>query len=156
MTRNRKNTTAITLRIDVDLLAELQSINPALLTVDPNTKKPKFRHGALGRYVSRLIREDIYQRKSIKDMSLEEIVDSIETGETGSGRYEVVSYTPDTYTVDRKEDETDDEYTDRVQKEFADWETRKLRDPFIEGILSRSDYEPESGGEDPSKNEEEK
>lgn len=141
MTRNRKNTTAITLRIDVDLLAELQSINPALLTVDPNTKKPKFRHGALGRYVSRLIREDIYQRKSIKDMSMEEIVESIEA--------------PEAYT-NRKEGETGDDYTDRVQKEFADWEARKLRDPFIEGILSRSDYEPESGGEDPSKNEEEK
>lgn len=141
MTRNKKNTTALTLRIDVDLLAELQSINPALLTVDPNTKKPKFRHGALGRYVSRLIREDIYQRKSIKDMSMKEIVESIEA--------------PEAYT-DRKEGETDDDYTDRVQKEFADWETRKLRDPFVEGVLSRSDYEPESGGEDPSKNEEEK
>jgi hypothetical protein len=64
MGKRKMNTEQLTLRIDVNLLNELKSINPSLLT--PSTKSDvefKFRYGALGKYIARLIRKDIDERK---------------------------------------------------------------------------------------------
>ena len=61
------NTEQITCRIDVDLLNELKSINPSLIT--PSTKVDKefkFRYGALGKYITRLIKQDVVKRKEHK------------------------------------------------------------------------------------------
>lgn len=71
MTRDRRNTQHLTLRIDIDLVDELKSTNPSLVT--RSTKKEgelKFRHGALGRYISRLIREDIERLKKLQQDDL--------------------------------------------------------------------------------------
>lgn len=63
MGRAKKDTTPITVRLPTPLVQELQSVNPSLITREVNKDKPKFRHGALGKYLERLIREDITKRK---------------------------------------------------------------------------------------------
>ncbi len=62
MTRNRKDTMAINLRVDINLIEKLMSINPSITTKDLTTGKVKFRHGALGRYIARLVNEDLNKR----------------------------------------------------------------------------------------------
>ncbi|MCK5644190.1 MAG: hypothetical protein KAJ19_25550 [Gammaproteobacteria bacterium] len=52
-------------RVDFDLIDKLKSINPSLVTRDTVTGAIKFRHGALGRYVQRLISEDIEKREKL-------------------------------------------------------------------------------------------
>lgn len=63
MGRQKLNTVQITTRIDQGILEELHMVNPSLLTVDPVSRKIKFRHGALSRYITRLIRKDIDERR---------------------------------------------------------------------------------------------
>ena len=63
MGRGKMNTQQITCRIDCDLIDKLKSINPSLLTTDSISGELKFRHGALGRYVARLISDDIARRE---------------------------------------------------------------------------------------------
>jgi len=53
---------AINLRVDVNLIEKLMAINPSLITKDQSSGKLKFRHGALGRYIARLVREDLNKR----------------------------------------------------------------------------------------------
>ncbi len=65
MGRPRKNTIQVVCRIDFDLIAKLKSINPSLVTRDTATGAIKFRHGALGKYVQRLISEDIEKREKL-------------------------------------------------------------------------------------------
>lgn len=60
------NTQQIVCRIDCDLINKLKSINPSLLTTDTITGALKFRHGALGRYMARLIADDIAKREEQK------------------------------------------------------------------------------------------
>ena len=62
----KKNTMAVNFRIDINIISKLQSINPAITTIDSVTGKTKFRHGALGRYIQRLIQEDINKREARK------------------------------------------------------------------------------------------
>lgn len=64
MGRLRRNTQALNFRVDSELLLRLQKINPAITTQDINTQETKFRHGALGKYMSRLITEDIEKREA--------------------------------------------------------------------------------------------
>lgn len=61
----RKDTLQLTCRINVNTLELLKSTNPTLCTRDPSSGAIKFRHGALGRYVERLILEDVNARKNI-------------------------------------------------------------------------------------------
>ena len=65
MGRAKRNTKAILCRIDIDLITKLKSINPSLVTRDTVTNEIKFRHGALGRYMTRLITEDIEKREKM-------------------------------------------------------------------------------------------
>lgn len=65
MARPRKNTMQLVCRVDFDLIDKLKSINPSLVTRDTVTGAIKFRHGALGRYVQRLISEDIEKREKL-------------------------------------------------------------------------------------------
>lgn len=68
MGRAKMNTQQIVCRIDCDLIDKLKSINPSLLTTDTVKGQLKFRHGALGRYIARLIADDIERReKQMKD-----------------------------------------------------------------------------------------
>jgi hypothetical protein len=64
MGRRKMDTVQVTCRINFNLLEELKLINPALVT---QSTKPdvelKFRHGALGKYIGRLISADIEERK---------------------------------------------------------------------------------------------
>jgi len=61
--RPKKDTVQVTFRLNFDYLQQLKLLNPQLLTRDPATNEPKFRHGALGRYLERLIREDLEKRE---------------------------------------------------------------------------------------------
>ena len=71
--RPRKSTVQVTFRINFDYMEKLKLLNPQLMTRDTTTGKPKFRHGALGRYIERLIREDLEKRaENYEDISLEE------------------------------------------------------------------------------------
>ena len=63
---------------DIDLMEQLISINPSLVTRDSVSGKIKFRHGALGKYLSRLIREDVEKRK--KKRKEDALVNFIEGG----------------------------------------------------------------------------
>ena len=65
MGRAKRNTKAVLCRLDIDLIEELKSINPSLVTRDSVSEELKFRHGALGRYITRLITEDILKRKEL-------------------------------------------------------------------------------------------
>lgn len=65
MTRLRKNTMQVVCRIDINVINKLKSINPSLVTKDTVTDKIKFRHGALGKYMQRLIIEDIERREEL-------------------------------------------------------------------------------------------
>jgi hypothetical protein len=60
----------INCRIDCNIISELMAINPSIVTQDSVTQQLKFRHGALGKYISRLILEDIAKRKERKDDDL--------------------------------------------------------------------------------------
>ena len=61
------NTEQITFRIDKELLSELKAINPALVTKSTKGEDQlKFRYGALGKYLTRLVRKDIEERKKMK------------------------------------------------------------------------------------------
>ena len=65
MGRRKMDTTQVTFRINVDLLDELKLINPSLVTADTRPDKGlKFRHGALGKYLARLVASDIEDRKT--------------------------------------------------------------------------------------------
>lgn len=65
MARPKKNTIQLVCRIDFDLISKLKLINPSLVTRDTATGQFKFRYGALGRYVQRLISEDIAKREKL-------------------------------------------------------------------------------------------
>ena len=65
MGRAKRNTQQIVCRIDCDLIDKLKSINPSLLTTDTVSGNTKFRHGALGRYITRLISKDITEREKL-------------------------------------------------------------------------------------------
>ncbi len=66
MSRAKKNTVQLVCRIDFNVINKLKSINPSLITRDTVSGKIKFRHGALGRYIQRLIDEDINKREGQK------------------------------------------------------------------------------------------
>lgn len=63
----KKNTVQLVCRVDFNVIDTLKSINPSLVTRDTVTGKIKFRHGALGRYIQRLINEDIDKREERKE-----------------------------------------------------------------------------------------
>ena len=65
MGRAKRNTKAVLCRIDIELIDKLKSINPSLVTRDTVTGDIKFRHGALGRYITRLISDDIALREEL-------------------------------------------------------------------------------------------
>lgn len=77
--RPKKSTVPLTFRLNVNYLEYLKSLNPQLLTRGPDGEI-KFRHGALGRYLERLIREDLERRADLAkiDTSLPRVdLDSI-------------------------------------------------------------------------------
>lgn len=61
--RPRTNTVQVTFRLNFDYYEKLKLINPQLTTRD-NSGNIKFRHGALGRYLSRLIKQDLDKRNA--------------------------------------------------------------------------------------------
>ena len=63
MPRPRKNTVQVNARVDGNVIDALTAINPSLVTRDSVSGKIKFRHGAFGKYLERLIRADIEERK---------------------------------------------------------------------------------------------
>jgi len=65
MPRPRKNTQQVVCRVDCNVISKLKSINPSLVTRDSVTQDIKFRHGALGKYIQRLLIEDIEKREKI-------------------------------------------------------------------------------------------
>ena len=67
MGRPKKNTVQFVCRVDFNVIESLKSINPSLMTQDSASGELKFRHGALGKYIQRLIIEDIDKRKEQKD-----------------------------------------------------------------------------------------
>ena len=77
MTRAKKNTVQVVCRVDFNVIDKLKSINPSLVTRDTVSNKIKFRHGALGRYIQRLIDEDITKREGQK--TDEDILDRFRT-----------------------------------------------------------------------------
>lgn len=71
MGRRKLNTEQLTCRVDVDLLNKLKSINPSLITLDTRPGKDiKFRHGAIGKYITRLIAEDVAKREDQKQLDI--------------------------------------------------------------------------------------
>lgn len=102
MGRRKMNTEQLTMRIDVDLLRKLKSINPALLTTAPNSTQLKFRHGALGKYVARLIRADITEREKFRQTNiLEEFKDERHSIEKQFG----LPHDPDAESIPATHDE---------------------------------------------------
>lgn len=67
MARPRKNTQQFVCRIDCNVIGKLKSINPSLVTKDSVTGDIKFRHGALGKYIQRLLIEDIEKREKLQE-----------------------------------------------------------------------------------------
>ncbi len=65
MPRPRKDTEQVVCRIDCNLMSKLKLINPSLITRDASSGKMKYRHGALGKYISRLIAQDIAKREEL-------------------------------------------------------------------------------------------
>ena len=63
MGRPKKNTLQLVCRIDCNVIDKLKLINPSLLTRDVVTEELKWRHGALGKYIQRLLIEDIAKRE---------------------------------------------------------------------------------------------
>jgi len=63
MARPKKDTQQIVCRVDCNVITKLKLINPSLLTQDAASGKLKFRHGALGKYIQRLIMEDTERRE---------------------------------------------------------------------------------------------
>jgi len=63
MARPKKDTQQVVCRIDCNVITKLKLINPSLLTQDASSGKLKFRHGALGKYIQRLIMEDTKRRE---------------------------------------------------------------------------------------------
>jgi len=70
MPRPKKNTQQIVCRVDCNIISKLKSINPSLLTQDSVSGELKFRHGAWGKYIQRLITEDIERREKLRDDEL--------------------------------------------------------------------------------------
>lgn len=70
MARPKRNTQQIVCRIDCNVIDKLKSINPSLLTKDSVTGDLKFRHGAWGKYIQRLLVEDIEKREKLRDDEL--------------------------------------------------------------------------------------
>lgn len=62
--RPKRNSVQVTFRLDFNYMEKLKLLNPQLLTRD-QSGSPKFRHGALGRYLERLIREDLEKRETL-------------------------------------------------------------------------------------------
>lgn len=60
--RPKKDTVRFQVRIAGDTFKLLPTFNPTLFTRTP-TGELKFRHGAISRYVERLINQDLEQRK---------------------------------------------------------------------------------------------
>lgn len=63
MTRARKNTRQVCIHLNAQVFEDLAQYNPQIMTRDSVSLEPKFRHGALSRYVERLIRQDLDERK---------------------------------------------------------------------------------------------
>jgi len=76
MGRAKKNTVQVVCRVDFNVIAKLKSINPSLVTKDTVSGNIKFRHGALGKYIQRLIIEDCAKRDLRKT---EDILDRFKT-----------------------------------------------------------------------------
>lgn len=70
--RPKRNSVQLTFRLDFNYLEKLKLLNPQLLTTDISSGQRKFRHGALGRYLERLIRADLEKRANA---SLDEITE---------------------------------------------------------------------------------
>lgn len=68
--RPKKSTVQVTFRINFDYVEKLKLINPQLTTQTPEGRV-KFRHGALGRYLERLIRTDLEQRADLAKIDLD-------------------------------------------------------------------------------------
>lgn len=66
MPRPKRNTRQVNIRLDIDLMDKLISTNPFLSTIDTRTGEPKFRHGALSRYVSALIADDLRKDRGLR------------------------------------------------------------------------------------------
>jgi hypothetical protein len=67
--RPKKSTVQVTFRLNFDYLQKLKLLNPQLLTRNSDGD-PKFRHGALGRYLERLIREDLEKRADLAKIDI--------------------------------------------------------------------------------------
>jgi hypothetical protein len=79
MGRGKRNTQQVVCRIDCNIIEKLKSINPSLLTRDSVSGMLKFRHGALGKYIQRLIQEDIEKRQDQHPVDiLEQIKEEME------------------------------------------------------------------------------
>lgn len=72
MGRRKMDTTDIHVMIGRETLEEISVVNPSLLTRDLNGEY-KFRHGALGKYIERLMKQDIVQRKKSIEQNLYEV-----------------------------------------------------------------------------------
>lgn len=85
MARPKKNTEQVTCRLNVNLVAKLKLINPAITTRDASSGKIKFRYGALGSYIARLIQEDVEKREKLLGlMEPTDILDKFRGDEDGS------------------------------------------------------------------------
>lgn len=60
--RPKKDTRQVKVWIQNSTMEELKKVNPRLITIAPGGE-PKFRYGSLGRYIERLILEDVARRK---------------------------------------------------------------------------------------------
>lgn len=70
--RPKRNSVQVTFRLDFNYLSKLKLLNPQLLVTDISSGQRKFRHGALGRYLERLIREDLERRAEPLNINLDE------------------------------------------------------------------------------------
>lgn len=80
MSRKKRNTTLICGRVDNNVIESLLTINPSLAKHDSSTTR--FRHGAIGKYLERLIRADIEERKKMQE---DELLGPFLTGEKTDG-----------------------------------------------------------------------
>ncbi len=80
MPRAKKNTVQLVCRVDFNIISKLKSINPSLVTKDASSGDIKFRHGALGKYIQRLITDDLAKRgKRIDEEPPEDILERFRT-----------------------------------------------------------------------------
>ena len=66
MGRGIRDTIRLSCRVNTKILEELKSLNPRLFTQVPGSTEIKFRYGSLGKYIERLIMDDIEARRGMK------------------------------------------------------------------------------------------